>query len=171
MLPGLSGHLVSDAVLERAVVDAVPALAAPGLESGRARLGRWRHLCRWLGPASTVPSLFEAAAAPLVDALGFDVPSRVERAGGCVLATIHAGPEPVVLLVSAWAERLDPFWRLAITEAMRRAAAWALLFNGTHLRLVDADRLYARRFAEFDVDLVIDQERTFAAFWALMYST
>ena len=108
---------------------------------------------------------------PLVDALGFDAPSRVERAHGCVVATIQADREPIVLLVSAWDERLDPLWRTAVTESIRRAAAWSILFNGTHLRVVDAGRLYARRFVEFELDLALDDERTFAALWSLLHAT
>ena len=120
--------------------DAVSDAAATGIDLARKQLGRWRRDCEWLGPASTVQTLFEAAAVPLVDALGFDAPSRVERAHGCVVATIQAGREPVVLLVSAWDERLDPLWRTAVIESIRRLAAWSILFNGTHLRLVDAGR-------------------------------
>jgi Eco57I restriction-modification methylase len=69
----------------------------------------------------------------------------------------------VMLLVCGWGELLDPLWRSAVTYAIRCGADWSLLFNGTHLRIVDARRLYARRFVEFDLDLVPDDERSSAA--------
>ena len=37
--------------------------------------------------------------------------------------------------------------------------------------LVDAGRLYARRFVEFEIDLALDDERTFAALWSLLHAT
>ena len=76
----------------------------------------------------------------------------------------------VALLVAAWGERLDPLWRVAVTQAMRRFASWAILFNGTHLRIVDPARPYARRYLEFDLDIAADDERAFAAFWSVMRS-
>ena len=89
----------------------------------------------------------------------------------CVVATIRADREPLVLLVAAWDERLDPFWRTAVTEAIRRSAAWSILFNGTRLRVVEVERLYTRRFVEFEIDQALDEERTFAALWALLHAT
>jgi hypothetical protein len=180
MLPGLSGHLVSEFFLERE-------LSAPGsllptssgwprdprhpgdTDAVRRRLARWRRSCDWLGPATSVHTLFEAAAAPLVEVLAFERPAAIERLDAILIATIRAGGQPVLLMVTPWGDRLDPLWRVAVTQAMRRSASWALLFNGTHLRIVDAGRLYARRFLEFDVDLAIDDERTCAAFWSLLH--
>src|SRR5262249_7549793 len=47
-------------------------------------------------------------------------------------------------------------WRAAVIEARRHGADWCLLCNGTHLRVIDAGRLYSRRFAEFDLALTVD---------------
>jgi hypothetical protein len=124
-----------------------------------------------LGPASSVQALFEAAAAPLVEALAFERPAAIERLDSILVATIRAGRHPVLLMVAPWGDRLDPLWRVAVTQAMRRSASWTLLFNGTHIRIVDAGRLYARRFLEFDLDLTLDDERTFAAFRALVHAS
>src|SRR5207302_1639144 len=66
----------------------------------------------------------------------------------------------VVLLVTHWGERFDPLWRVAVIEAARRAASWCVLFNGTHVRLLNAARLFSRRFTEFDLDCVADDETT-----------
>src|SRR5439155_22758181 len=59
------------------------------------------------------------------------------------------------LLVAPFGQRLDRFWRPAVTEALRRHARWCIVFNGTHLRIVDAGRVYARRFVEFDLGLAL----------------
>jgi hypothetical protein len=182
MLPGLSGHLVSEFFLERELssTGSVLPTAAGALrdprhpgdpDTVRRRLARWRRSCDWLGPATSVQALFDAAAAPLVEVLAFERPAAIERLDTLLIATIRAGGHPVLLVVAPWADRLDPHWRVAVTQAMRRSASWTLLFNGTHVRIVDAGRLYARRFLEFDVDLAIDDERTCAAFWSLLHAS
>ena len=134
----------------------------------RRRSSRWRRSCDWL-PGDQRHTLFETAAVPLVEILAFERPAAIERLDTILIATIRAGGQPVLLMVAPWGDRLDPLWRVAVTQAMRRSAAWTLLFNGTHLRIVDAGRLYARRF-DFDVDLAIDDERTCEAFWWLLHA-
>jgi N-6 DNA Methylase/Eco57I restriction-modification methylase len=162
MLPGCEGRLVSGAFLERQ--SAVVADAA-WLDERRRRMVAWSKRGRALGPASTPAAMLQMSAAPLVDLLGFDALARIELAESAVAATLTGGAKPVALVVSAWAGPLDPLWRLAVTQAMRRSAAWCLLFDGLRLRIVDASRLYARRYLEFDLDLVIDSPSAFAAFW------
>jgi Eco57I restriction-modification methylase len=182
MLPGLNGHLVSEYFLERELLATGSVLPitsggardprhAEDAGAVRRRLALWRRSGDWLGPATSVRALFEAAAAPLVEALSFDRPAAIERLDRILIATIRASGHPVLLVVAPWGDRLDPHWRVAVTHAMRRSASWTLLFNGTHLRIVDAGRLYARRFLEFDVDLAIDDERTCAAFWSLLHAS
>src|SRR5581483_8578285 len=58
---------------------------------------------------------------------------------------------------------LDPLWRSAVTEALRRSCPACLLFNGTHARLVDAARVYSRRFLDFDLDTIASDARSIAA--------
>jgi hypothetical protein len=72
----------------------------------------------------------------------------------------------VAVIVTRWGERLDPLWRDAVTEGIKRSAAWCLLFNGVRLRLVDAARVYARRHLEFDLDIATDDSRSLAALWS-----
>src|SRR5439155_13522384 len=130
------------------------------------RFDQWRRRCRWLGPSSTVRTLLESAAAPLVEALGFERPCRLEQIDSrFVRATLGTGSRTVTLVVGPWGERLDPLWRIGVTHAVREGAPWCLLFNGTHLRILDAGRLYSRRYIEFDLDLTVDDDRTFPAFW------
>ena len=169
MLPGFGGHLVSEYYLETELS------ATEGLrfdaEVTRKQLMKWRESCAWLGPASSVQTLVEAAATPLVNALGFEPPSHAAATHDRAVVTIRSGSRPVVLAITSWGEALDRLWRVAVTESIRRGAAWAVLFNGTHLRIIDATRGYARRFVEFDVDLALDDERTFTAFWLLLHAS
>ena len=92
-------------------------------------------------------------------------PNAIERLDSVVAATLTSAATPVAIVVTSWAEPLDPLWRLAVTQALRRSAVWCVLFDGLRLRLVDASRLYARRYLEFDLDLVLDHPIAFAAFW------
>jgi len=168
MLPGCDGHLVSGAFLER---QSAALGDAASLDLRRGRLLEWSQSARALGPASTTAAMLQMSAAPLADLLGFDAPERVEHVGSVIVATLTAGTTPVAIVVAPWAEPLDPLWRLAVTQAMRRSANWCLLFDGVRLRLVDASRLYARRYLEFDLELVLDSPVAFAAFWRTFSAT
>jgi hypothetical protein len=160
MLPGFSGHLVAEAYLE-----AQPETDPRAIERARREMVEWRATRQPLGPATTVGSLLEVAVTPLGRALGFDAPGGTIAAGSALAATLRANGRPVALIVTPWADRLDAYWRLAVTEARRRAATWCLLCNGVNIRIVDANRLYARRVLDFDLDLAIDSARVFAALW------
>jgi hypothetical protein len=163
MLPGLKGHLVAPSFLEQRL-----ATAGPPDDRARRRLADLRRRARSLGPATSLRALLDAAAAPLLDALALGSPSGVEYIDSAGLCTIRTGSQPALLLVAAWGEPLHTFWRTAVSGAIRRGAGWCLLFNGRSLRLVDPRRPYSRRYAEFDLDLVADDDRTFAAFWFVM---
>ena len=141
MVPGLGGHLVSEVFLETL-------LSTSGALDGdraRARLAYLRRQCASLGPATSPRALLETAAAPMVDLLGFEPPTDIAVVDAVVAATIFKAPRAdshnLALLVAPWGERLDPLWRVAVTEAMRRFASWGILFNGTHLRIVDPNHL------------------------------
>jgi hypothetical protein len=157
---GVAGHLLSTTFLANEIERDEPP-RGPDRE-----IASWRARCAAsLGPAVAPQSVMQGAAVPLVELLGFDRPSDVELVDGVAAASIrHAGAVAAVI-VTPWGEPFDARWRLAISQAGRRGAPWCLLFDGRRLRIVDATRLYARRSVEFDLDLVADDRRTFAAFW------
>ena len=159
MLPGIEGHLLSGAFVEQQVSGGFDAAAEGG---ARRELAAWRNRGAMLGPSSTPRALLQSAP-PLFAALGFDPAEQIELTEPAISATLRSGNRTVALIVTPWGEARDPLWRLAITQAARRGASWALIFNGLHLRIVDAGRLYARRHLEIDLDLAIDQPRTFEA--------
>jgi len=158
MLPGIGGHLLSGAFIEQGLPDVLEA----GLATAQRDLTLWRGRCAALGPSSSPRAILQSSA-PLFAALGFDVAGQVEPADPAISGTLRSGGRAVALLVTTWGEARDPFWRLAVTQAARRDAAWCLIFNGQCLRVVDAARLYARRHLEIDLDLAIDHPRTCAA--------
>ena len=162
MLPGIDGHLLSSAFIE----SQLPSFAeSPEADRVRRELIAGRGRWALLGPSSSPRALLQSAAASLFAHMGFDPPAQVEATDALVAATLRCGGRTVALVVTPWGDALDPLWRLAITQAARRSAAWCLLFDGLRVRLVDTTRLYARRHLEFDLDLAMDHPRTFAVFW------
>ena len=159
MVPGIEGHLLSGAFIELQV-SALPESA----DASRARhdLAAWRRGCASLGPSSTPRTILQSAA-PLFAALGFEPPAQIAVTDAAVAATLRSGRHAVALLTTAWGDARDPLWRLAVTEAGHRAAPWCVIFNGLRLRIVDASRLYARRYLEVDLDLALDNPRAFGA--------
>src|SRR5262249_29798931 len=127
-----------------------------------------RESHRHLGPASAIRALLESAAVPVANLLGFRVVADVQFLEHAAVATLRVEDVVAALVVTAWGERLDPWWRVAVIEARRRGASWCLLFNGTHIRLVNASRVFSRRFAEFDLDCVADDQQTAQAMQMLI---
>jgi len=106
--------------------------------------------------------MLEASAEPAVRALGFEV-RAIEFHDRFVWVVLQSGATPVGLLVSPFAERLDALWRPAVVKARAAGARWCLLFNATHLRIVDAGRLHSRRFTQISLDAAAADSRTAAA--------
>ncbi len=128
------------------------------LPSGAARRGCWVPPRRRRPCSRHQPSRWWNFSA-------FAPPERIELLDSAVAATVTSAATPVAIIVTSWAEPLDPLWRLAVTQALQRCAVWCVLFDGLRLRLIDVSRLYARRYLEFDLDLVLDHPIAFAAFW------
>ena len=156
MLAGFSGHLISESFLE----ERLPLAGGSAIASA---LRTWRGACAELGPASSLRSMLETAALPLARVLGFtpiNAPVALKQASAIAL---QAERESVLFLTTSWGESLDSLWRPAIDHAARTNTGWCVLFNGTNVRILDAHRLYARRHADFDIDLALDDERSLAA--------
>lgn len=165
MLTGFGGHLVSEDFLEQQLRRHAGHKPAARV---RSQFRRWRERQRLLGPASSVRTMLEAGAEPLAQVLGFDAVTDVELSADVASATLRVETAIVVLVVTRWGERLDPLWRPAVVQAHQRGASWCLLFNGTHLRLIHATRVFSRRFAEFDLDCAVDDDRAAEAMWTLV---
>jgi hypothetical protein len=166
MLRGFAGHLISETFLERQVTsDSL----APDERTAR-RLAVWRENRLQLGPASSVRAMLQVGAEPLLVALGCDPCSDLVHGERWACATTRNRGVPATLLVAPWGERLDPLWREAATQALQRFTPWCLLFNGTHLRVVDTRRPFSRRYAEFELDQALDDVQSLSALQLILPS-
>ncbi len=165
MLP-LSGGMVSEAYLEGIIAGGAAHMDLLAVARRRDAL-RWSEISATLGPASSPRAMFEIGAEPLARLLGFDGATAIFAGPRTMAATLTGGDRPVALLVAPWGEPLEHLWREAVTEAMRRASSWCLVFNGTHLRIADASRTYTRRHVQFHLPHIAEDPRWFRAFWCL----
>lgn len=164
MIAGYSGRLLPELVLERVLV-------TPDRERATAAWHRdvqtWRTACAALGPASGLRAMVDVGALPLLSALGWQPPVAFTGRDDCMVGIGRSGQACAVLLVTPWGANLDGFWRTAVVAGLQAGAAWCVLFNGTHLRLLDATRLHSRRFIELDLDSAADDARCAAALLAV----
>lgn len=169
---GLRGSLVARHFLEHALAARFGGRLGESRRDHAARgFARWwHHASAHLGPASGLCTLFDVGAAPLAALLGFHATgmrlSAPEALGLATLASDRGAR--VALVVAPWDVDLGRVWEDAVREGIRSQARWCLAFNGAHLRLVDAERTYARRFAEFDLAAAAEDPGLFAVLWGLL---
>ncbi len=174
MIAGLSGSLLSHEAVERLVHGpgrgglALPRPGTPG-----DTLRAWHlHIRDRLGPSSGPKAVFDVVADPLARALGFGV---IPLAGG--MGTVDAllqdgsGAPITVMIVTAWGQAQTGVWRHALRRGLAHGARWAICVSGTAVRIVDVERAYARRYAEFDLALALDDEEALPVFWGLLHAT
>ncbi len=173
MLHGISGDLVSRYFAEELLDESFAGeLGEATRDAGRKALMAWWRTgaCR-LGPASSVRKVFDEGAVPLLETLGYAVSGpRPCRSGSLLAADALARAARLTLVVGTWGESLDRAISDSARESGRSDSAWVLAFNGLELRLSDARRLYARRHLAFDLQIVLDHDAAFAAFWALAHA-
>jgi hypothetical protein len=180
--PGISGSLVSDSFAREVLPSAFEGqLGEADRDDAHRRFRRlWRLSTRQLGPVSCSRSVYDVVAAGLGDLLGFQATGLSSSAGGRTswARLRHSdGRErptaqaPQALFVSApWSTPLESVWRESIRQCVVVGAAWGIVTNGRSLRLADARRTYARRFVEFDLELLDVDASVFALFWAILRS-
>jgi Eco57I restriction-modification methylase len=159
VIAGFDGHLLPEDYLERLIDE--PARLAAGTELQRG-LKTWLAANQFAGPASGLRALVDAGALPLVELLGLVPTSHIVIHDGHAIVLCHAAGRGVPLLVTSWGASLNRFWREAVIEGVRHRSTWALLFNGTHLRVVRPARLHSRRHLDLQLDAAADDARTAA---------
>lgn len=170
MIAGFRSSILSEDFVQRGLV----ALYRNRLgEQSRSEAWRqldawWRRVVRVLGPASSLRTILDQSALPLVRRLGFRLaPEPPRLAGELLLAALVAPSGTCGLVVAPWQAELGSVWRDAVRLGIDVDARWCLCTNGAQLRLVDARHTYARRFIEFDLQEALADEQTFALLWAL----
>ncbi len=121
-----------------------------------------------LGPATPLRVIFDRFAEPLLRVLGYHVMpinATGERLSGVLEA---AGTASATLLMTTWGQDPAAAWQEAVRLGIGTSERWCFCLTGPSLRIVDSQRTYSRRFFEFDLELTIDNEQTFAAFWGLL---
>jgi len=166
MITGVSGRLISASFAETEL----PAMAghtAPPVDALRA-LDAWsaqREAA--FGPASSVRAIADGVAIPLLKILGFTVNRRVDGQDSARLEAGCSGMPLVPVTVVGWGQPLDAAWRDSILDAVRADERWALVLNGTSLRIVDAHRTWSRHFVEFDLALLAHDANAFTLLWRI----
>src|SRR5688572_20262032 len=177
MLPGLSGSLVSHYFAER-----ILQAEFSGRLGEDSRAAAERSFARWwqtqasqLGPASSIRAIWDLAAAPLVELLGFTAGLPTGESSDVRHALIspaqagHYGEDRGVALVAAtWDASLDNLWRDAARLGIGLDTTWVLCTNGRELRLIDTQRTYSRAHLQFDLQQTANHQTTFAVFWGAM---
>ncbi len=171
MISGVSGSLVSHHFAERVLGPAFAGrLGERTRDHARRRLRAWwRGAGSSLGPSSSLRSVFDLGAAPLLDVLGFLArrPRQAAR-GTLLLGDAVSASATVPLLVAPWGASLDPLWGAVAGESARLESPWVLCFNGRALRLCDGRNTFARGHLEFDLDALVDHPAAMALFWAAL---
>jgi hypothetical protein len=134
------------------------------------RFARWWQRCdQRTGPATAVRTLVEAHAVPMFAILGFrvdDVAVDEHRRRATARATA-AHSLCVPLLFTGWREDLDRTWRDAVREGVGAGARWAVCWNASELRIVDAARPWGRRHIGFDLGRCATDAAAFSVFWSV----
>jgi hypothetical protein len=179
VIPGISGSLLSEDALEHAVPHALRGLLDElGRGSARRRMRAWHVPLRSrLGPASAPRMIFDRLAVPLVAQLGYrlvpDGACGAAGSAGSTSRTLRAvlefrGHPAATLLVTGWGQDPATAWRDAVRLGIGHGLRWCFCLTGPLLRITDSLRTYSRQFVEFDLEVAIENERTFAVLWGLL---
>src|SRR4051794_12674481 len=174
MIPGVRGALLSQDALERVVpLELRGLLGEIGRDAARREMRTWHHPLRQVvGPASSCRTILDRIATPLLSQLGYHVlPEQAigGRPDTTARAVLYANGCPAAsLIVTGWNQDPTAEWRDAVRYGIAHGLRWCFCLTGPSLRIVDSARTYARQFVEFDLELALDDERTFAVFWGLL---
>jgi hypothetical protein len=166
VIPGITGHLLSHAYLEQHVLPGLDrSAAAAAFEHAAARW--WRVVTRSIGPSAGARQVFDVAASPLLDSLGYSA-ARVRPVTDMLMGLVSAGGSQAALMIALpWSAGVDVAWRDAIRGGVGADAAWALVTNGRALRILDCRRPWARQALHFDFEPLFANPRGPLLLWVL----
>ncbi len=167
-IPGIRGDLVSGwYAAHRLAREFACHLGDDSRAAGRRALAAWwRRAGAGLGPASGLRLLFDAGVTPVLEVLGFSVePPRSYSDAAPAFGRARALTLDIPVSVSRWASGLDGSY---CRTAARGDGRWAMGFNGRVLRVWDTVRGWSRAYLDFDLETVLNDERAFVVFWAVL---
>lgn len=177
-MSAIGGSLLSSSALERPVPAALRGLLGESSrDAARRRLQRWHAVVKQtLGPAAGARTVFDSLAVPLFRGLGYEVVadgSMTQLGPPASAAFVRAilvagGRRLAAAVVTGWGHDAGAAWRDAVRQGIAHSVRWCFVLTGSALRVVDSERTYSRRFASFDVDTAIDDERAFEVVWGLL---
>jgi hypothetical protein len=172
VITGLAGSLLSHDLLERLLDDPHSNLLVGGAEwHARQMRACYAAARERLGPVSTPRQVYDLLAEPLVRELGF-TPVPLMAGPDMVAAQLLAGAEPAaVLVVTRWGQPASGIWRSAVHHALAHRSRWCLAVSGDAVRLFDAHRAYARRYAAFDIERALEDDRTVRVLWGILHAS
>ncbi len=170
MIPGLSGSLLSHDVLAHAVPISLRGLLdEAGREPARRRLRAWHVPLRTeLGPALSLRGIFDRLGEPFLSALGYHVVPAESTPDRFRAVLEQSGVPRATLLVTLWGQHPASAWRDAVRLGIGQRERWCFCLTGPLLRIVDSTRTYSRQFVEFDLEIALESEETFAVLWGLL---
>lgn len=114
----------------------------------------WERTDSALGPASSIRTITDTSAVPLLRIFGFDAVGRHDNATSTILRTsADDEPGPLVVVID-WSHPFHDLWRSTVLHGIGTDARWCVLFNGRVLRLVDAHSTWTRDVLDFDLAAV-----------------
>lgn len=123
------------------------------------------------GPASSCRTVFDQIACHVAATLGYEVVLSPESRDGLLHAWLCSdGRRIAAMLTTAWGIDADAAWRDAVRHGIAGGVRWCFCVTGTALRLIDAERTYSRRYAEFNLAIAADDPATFRVLFGLLRS-
>ena len=170
-LAALSGSLLSTDALGGTIPEALgDDFDRSGAQPVQRRVCSWHQRVRHeMGPACSARAVFDRLASPLLHDLGFGVVVAPAPSGATVHALLTSGERPVgSVVVTPWGRDPGSAWREAVLQGIGHNVRWCFCMTGPSLRIVDAERTYSRRFAQFELDLTADDGEAFGVLWGLL---
>jgi hypothetical protein len=162
MITGVRGRLIS-ATFAQTELRSLPGATPPPSEFIAALEGWWQRWASTMGPSASLRAMGDAIVIPLLKLLGYEITRRIDRPLHTALEAVADGVVTLPVVIVPWNEPLDHTWREAVRDAIVADAKWCICCNGPWLRLVDAQRTWARAHIEFDLMLVPRDETACAA--------
>ena len=165
MIPGVGGQLLSHAYLEQQVLPGVDPAADQAFDRQATRW--WRSVSRSIGPSASARQVFDVAAAPLLEALGYAVPAMRPVGDRLLGVSQRPGTSATLVITLPWSATVDTAWRDAIRGGAGTDAAWALVLNGRALQVIDCARPWSRHALLFEFASLLQQSRGAQLLWML----